>query len=61
VFIDEALNLAFSDNDLSRPEVDWLRKTAEMNGISNHRFSEILTNFTILKQKEIASKVSASA
>ncbi|MBN8545958.1 MAG: hypothetical protein J0L60_07470 [Ignavibacteria bacterium] len=61
VFIDEALNLAFSDNDLSGPEVDWLKKTAEMNGISNHRFSEILTNFTNLKQKEISSKVSASA
>lgn len=61
VFIDEALNLAFSDNDLSGSEVDWLKKTAEMNGISNHRFSEILTNFTNLKQKEISSKVSASA
>lgn len=61
IFIDEALNLAYADRDVSQPELEWLKKTAEMNGISNHRFQEIISIFLTTKQNEEIAKKSAIA
>ncbi len=39
-FIDDGLRLAFSDNKISDNEINWLRATAEANGIEKKWFEE---------------------
>lgn len=42
-FVDDGLRLAYSDNKVSENELDWLRATAEENGISKKWFEEKLS------------------
>ena len=39
-FVDDGLRLAFSDNRVTDSEINWLRATAEANGIDKKWFEE---------------------
>jgi hypothetical protein len=39
-FVDDGLRLAFSDNRVTDNEINWLRATAEVNGIEKKWFEE---------------------
>jgi hypothetical protein len=44
-FVVDGLKLAYSDNEVETAEIDWLRKTAAENGISEKWFNEKLGSF----------------
>lgn len=54
IFLDEALKLAYIDSDLARAEIDWLRKTAEINGITYDQFNDYVNSFLASKKEEAA-------
>ncbi|KAA0253955.1 MAG: hypothetical protein EDM75_11365, partial [Chlorobiota bacterium] len=54
IFLDEALKLAYIDSDLARAEIDWLRKTAEINGIAHNQFNDYVNDFLTRKKEEAA-------
>jgi hypothetical protein len=60
IFLNEALNLAYADNELSKVELDWLRKTAEINGISGQKFTEFLASFQSFLQTDISRQKTIS-
>lgn len=60
IFLNEALSLAYADNVLSPQELDWLRKTAEINGISSQKFTEFLASFQSFLQTDIPVQKSLS-
>ncbi|MBK6680632.1 MAG: TerB family tellurite resistance protein [Ignavibacteriales bacterium] len=60
IFLNEALNLAYADNELSKVELDWLRKTAEINGIPNQKFTEFLASFQSFLQTDISRQKTIS-
>ncbi|GAB1441885.1 hypothetical protein MASR2M39_07200 [Ignavibacteriales bacterium] len=60
IFLNEALSLAYADNVLSKAELDWLRKTAEINGISSQKFTEFLASFQSFRQTDISIQKSIS-
>lgn len=60
IFLNEALSLAYADNDLSKVELDWLRKTAEINGIPGQKFTEFLASFQSFRQADSSRPKSVS-
>ena len=49
-FIKDGLSLAFSDNDFDRSEEEWLRMTAEKNGLDMEWFSQERRITTTMKE-----------
>lgn len=60
IFLNEALSLAYSDNVLAKVELDWLRQTAELNGIPSQKFTEFLASFQSFRQIDITRQKSVS-
>lgn len=60
IFLNEALNLAYADNELSKVELDWLRRTAEINGISSQKFTEFVASFQSFLQTDISRQKTIS-
>ncbi len=60
IFLNEALKLAYADNVLSKAELDWLRKTAEINGIPSQKFTEFVASFQSFLQTDISKQTSIS-
>ncbi len=54
IFLEEALHLAYIDNELARSEIDWLRKTAEINGLGHTQFNDFMNEFIAKKKEEAA-------
>ncbi len=49
-FIIDGLRLAYSDNYIESTEIDWLRKTASANGLTEKWFDEKVNSFKINEQ-----------
>ncbi|MBK7866460.1 MAG: hypothetical protein IPJ75_05430 [Ignavibacteriales bacterium] len=60
IFLNEALSLAYADNDLSKAELEWLRKTAEINDIPSQKFTEFLASFQSFRQTDMLRQKSIS-
>jgi hypothetical protein len=45
-FITDGLSLAFSDNEVSNQELNWLKETAQLNGLSEEWYEKRLANYT---------------
>lgn len=49
LFISEGLELAFSDNELCVPELNWLKEIANANAIPDEWFSEVTKSLDNVK------------